>query len=158
MPFFDFHCHPGLKPQFSDLLTKVTPWDYIDAKLSIARNLKLRINKLFNEVLNSQSNLTQLIAADVKLFGLVLHAPEQKIGKALGEKNIVNKGSVSLINGKQLAYLTTGIHSYALIKEELNWLIINTSSTTGEKLTILNKDTDFDEAAAGTVLDRKSVV
>ena len=48
MPFFDFHCHTGLKPQFSDPLTKVTPWDYIDAKLSIARDLKLRVNKLFN--------------------------------------------------------------------------------------------------------------
>ena len=90
MPFFDFHCHPGLKPQFSDPETKVTPWDYIDAKLSIARDIKLRINKLFNEVLNSQSNLTQLIEADVKLIGLILHAPEQKIGLALGEKSIVN--------------------------------------------------------------------
>ena len=151
MPFFDFHCHPGLKPQFSDPLTKVTPWDYIDAKLSIARDLKLRINKLFNEVLNSQSNLTQLIAADVKLIGLILHAPEQKVGKALGEKNIVNKGSVSLINGRQLAYLTTGIHSYELIKEELNWLTINASAPTGEKLVILDKASDFDEDAADTV-------
>lgn len=151
MPFFDFHCHPGLKPQFSDPLTKVTPWDDIDAKLSIARDLKLRINKLFNEVLNSQSNLTQLVQAEVKLIGLILHAPEQKIGKALGEKNIVNKGSVNLINGKQLAYLTEGTHSYALIKEELNWLNITVSPTPGEKLVILNKAADFDETAAGTV-------
>ena len=151
MPFFDFHCHPGLKPQFSDPLTKVTPWDHIDAKLSIARDLKLRINKLFNEVLNSQSNLTQLVEAEVKLIGLILHAPEQKVGKALGEKNIVNKGSVSLINGKQLAYLTEGTHSYTLIKEELNWLKIATPPTPGQKLVILNNAADFDETAAGTV-------
>ena len=151
MPFFDFHCHPGMKPQFSDPQTKVTPWDFIDAKLSIARDLKLRVNKLFNEVLNSQSNLTQLIKADVKLIGLILHAPEQKIGKALGEKNIVNKGSVSLINGKQLAYLTTGVHSYELIKEELRWLEVSASPAPGAKLKIIRTPADFNENAANTV-------
>ena len=151
MPFFDFHCHPGLKPLFSDPETKVTPWDYIDAKLSISRDIKLRINKLFNEVLNSQSNLTQLIEADVKLIGLILHAPEQKIGKALGEKSIVNKGSVNLINNKQLAYLATGVHSYELIKEELNWLITSNSPIPGAKLKILNSPSDFVENDPDTV-------
>lgn len=151
MPFFDFHCHPGLKPQFSDPQTKVTPWDYIDTKLAIARDIKLRVNKLFNEVLNSQSNLTQLIEADVKLIGLILHAPEQKIGKALGEKNIVNKGKISLISGKQLAYLTTGVHSYELIKEELRWLEMSASPIQGQKLKILNVSTDYNENAANTV-------
>ena len=151
MPFFDFHCHPGLKPQFSDPQTKVTPWEYIDAKLAISRDIKLRVNKLFNEVLNSQSNLTQLIEADVKLIGLILHAPEQKIGKSLGEKSIVNKGKVSLINGKQLAYLTTGVHSYKLIKEELRWLEMSASPKAGQKLKILNVASDYAEAAANTV-------
>ena len=151
MPFFDFHCHPGLKPQFSDPQTKVTPWDFIDAKLAIARDLKLRVNKLFNEVLNSQSNLTQLIKADVKLIGLILHAPEQKIGKALGEKSIVNKGSVSLINGKQLAYLTTGVHSYELIKEELRWLEVSASPAPGAKLKIIGTSAGFNENEANTV-------
>ena len=89
MPFFDFHCHPGLKPQFSDPETKVSPWEFIDAKLAISRDINIRINKLFNEVLNSQSNLTQLVQADVRLIGLILHAPEQKIGQALGEKKIL---------------------------------------------------------------------
>ena len=151
MPFFDFHCHPGLKPQFSDPQTKVTPWDFIDAKLAITRDLKLRVNKLFNEVLNSQSNLTQLIKADVKLIGLILHAPEQKIGKALGEKSIVNKGSISLINGKQLAYLTTGVHSYELIKEELRWLEVSASPAPGAKLKIIGTSAGFNENEANTV-------
>lgn len=151
MPFFDFHCHPGLKPQFSDPETKVTPWDFIDAKLSISRDIKLRINKLFNEVLNSQSNLMQLIEANVKLIGLVLHAPEQKIGQTLGEKGIVNKGSVNLINNKQLAYLAAGTHSYDLIKEELTWLQISVSPMPTQKLKILSKASDFDENAANTI-------
>ena len=151
MPFFDFHCHPGLKPQFSDPATKVTPWEYIDAKLSISRDFKLRINKLFNEVLNSQSNLTQLLDADVKLIGLILHAPEQKIGQVLGEKGFVNRGKVNLINSKQLAYLASGVHSYELITEELNWLKTATPPSPGKKLKILNKASDFDETEAGTV-------
>jgi microsomal dipeptidase-like Zn-dependent dipeptidase len=151
MPFFDFHCHPGLKPQFSDPATKVTPWDYIDARLSIARKIKLSINKLFNEVLNSQSNLSQLIAADVRLIGLILHAPEQKIGKALNEKSFVNKGNVNLINNKQLAYLATGEHSYELIKEELNWLLSSTPPSSSVKFKLLNRASDFNETGTSTV-------
>jgi microsomal dipeptidase-like Zn-dependent dipeptidase len=151
MPFFDFHCHPGIKPQFSDPLTKVTPWEYIDAKLAISRDIKLRVNKLFNEVLNSQSNLTQLVEADVKFIGLILHALEQKIGKALAEKGIVNKGKIALLSGKQLAYLTTGVHSYELIKEELRWLEMSVSPKPGQKLKIVSASADYDENAANTV-------
>jgi hypothetical protein len=83
MPFFDFHCHPGLKPQFSDPASKPSPWDFINAKLALSRDVNLRINKLFNETLNSQSNLTQLLQNEVRLIGLILHAPEQKIGQGL---------------------------------------------------------------------------
>ena len=151
MPFFDFHCHPGLKPQFSDPSTKLTPWDFINARLSISRDIDLRINKLFNEVLNSQSNLTQLVDADVKLIGLILHAPEQKIGQVLSEKKIINKGKVNLIDKKQLAYLTTGVHSYEIIKEELSWLKKAVAPQPGLKLKVLNKTNEFNENESGTV-------
>ena len=151
MPFFDFHCHPGLKPQFSDPETKISPWEFIDAKLAISRDINIRINKLFNEVLNSQSNLTQLVQADVRLIGLILHAPEQKIGQALGEKKIVNKGSVNLIDTKQLAFLASGVHSFELINEELNWLKTAVPPTPNAKLKILNSADDFDETDNGTV-------
>lgn len=111
----------------------------------------MRINKLFNEVLNSQSNLSQLIEADVKLIGLILHAPEQKIGKVLTEKKIINKGKVNLIDKKQLAYLATGIHSYEIIKEELKWLKISKSPVTGAKLKVLSKAEEFNENEANTI-------
>mgnify|MGYP000617871076 CR=1 FL=1 len=88
MPFFDFHCHPGLKPQFSNPENKPTPWEFLEAKLAIFKDQKISINKLFNEVLNSQSCLTQLVTADVKLIGVILHAPEQKIGLSLSEKKL----------------------------------------------------------------------
>jgi len=109
MPFFDFHCHPAIKPQFSDPANKPSPWDTINAKLAIFKDVNISINKLFNEVLNSQSCLTQLVQTDVKLIGLILHAIEQKIGQALGEQKIVNKGKISLINKTQLAYLASGV-------------------------------------------------
>ncbi len=151
MPFFDFHCHPGLKPQFSDPATKLSPWQFINAKLAIARDIKLRINKMFNEVLDSQSNLTQLLQADVRLIGLILHAPEQKVGQALGEKKIVNKGNVNLIDKNQLAYLASGTHSYKLINEELKWLKDSVSPIAGAKLKILNTIADFEETDKNTV-------
>lgn len=151
MPFFDFHCHPGLKPLFSDPATKLTPWDFIDAKLSISRDINLRINKLFNEVLNSQSNLTQLVEADVRLIGLILHAPEQKIGQVLSEKKIINRGKVNLIDKKQLAYLTTGVHSYEIIKEELSWLKKAVAPRPGFKLKVLNKADEFNENESNTI-------
>lgn len=151
MPFFDFHCHPGLKPQFSDPQTKPSPWDFITAKLALAKDVKLSINKLFNETLNSQSNLSQLLQNDVKLIGIILHAPEQKIGQGLSEKKIVNKGSVNLIDKKQLAYLASGIHSFELIQEELTWLQEAVPAIPNAKFKIVSTTADFDEADSNTV-------
>ena len=151
MPFFDFHCHPGLKPQFSDPSTKPSPWDFIDAKLVVSRDIKIGINKLFNEVLNSQSSLTQLLQNDVKLIGVILHAPEQKIGQSLSEKKIVNKGTVNLIDKNQLAYLTTGVHSFELINEELRWLNEAVSPLPNAKFKVVSKTADFDETDPNTV-------
>jgi len=151
MPFFDFHCHPGLKPQFSKPATKPSPWDYIDARLGIAKGWTIKINTLFNEVLNSQSNLTQLFQNDVRMIGIILHAPEQKIGRVLGEKGIVNKGKINLIDKTQLTYLTTGVHSFELINEELRWLTSAASPIPGAGFTIVKQASDFDETDQNTV-------
>lgn len=150
MPFFDFHCHPGLKPQFSNPLLKPSPWENIRARLALFTDVNISINKLFNEVLNSQSSLTQLFNADVKLIGLVLHAPEQKIAQALGEKKIVNKGKVHLINKEQLAYIASGVHGFELINAELEWLQ-KASSPQGYFFKLVGKTADFDETASGVI-------
>jgi len=151
MPFFDFHCHPGLKPQFSDPSAKPSPWDFIDAKLALSRDINLSINKLFNETLNSQSNLTQLLQNEVKLIGVILHAPEQKIGLGLSEKKIVNKGSVNLIDKTQLAYLASGIHSFELINEELRWLKAAVPAIANAEFKVISTTADFDETDNNTV-------
>ncbi len=150
MPFFDFHCHPGIKPQFSNPTSKPSPWEFLNAKLAVFKNVEISINALFNEVLNSQSNLTQLIAADVKLIGLILHSPEQKVALVLSEKKIVNKGAVNLIDKKQLQYLAEGTHSFELITEELNWLL-TAPAPPGKTLKLLNKASDYKENAANTI-------
>jgi microsomal dipeptidase-like Zn-dependent dipeptidase len=150
MPFFDFHCHPGIKPQFSKPDEKPTPWEFLDAKLAVFKDAKISINKLFNEVLNSQSNLTQLTESGVKLIGIILHAPEQAIGKVLSAKKIVNKGSVNLINKDQLAFIASGIHGYELINTELDWLL-NAPAPTGKKFKIINKAAEFNDTAPDTV-------
>lgn len=150
MPFFDFHCHPGIKPQFSNPDSKPSPWEFLNAKLAVFKDKKISINKLFNEVLNSQSNLTQLIEADVKLIGIILHAPEQKVGLVLSEKKIVNKGTVNLINKDQLQYLASGKHSYELINAEMQWLL-KAPAPPGMNFKILSKPSDFKENAAKTI-------
>jgi microsomal dipeptidase-like Zn-dependent dipeptidase len=151
MPFFDFHCHPGLKPQFSKPATKPSPWDYIDAKLAVAKGWDIKINSLFNEVLNSQSNLTQLFQNDVRMIGVILHALEKKIGKLLAEKSIVNKGKINLIDKNRLHYLASGVHSFELINEELQWLKDSVSPIPGAAFKIVSKASDFDETDNNTV-------
>jgi len=150
MPFFDFHCHPGIKPQFSNPDTKPSPWEFLNAKLAVFKDVKISINRLFNEVLNSQSNLTQLIEADVKLIGLILHAPEQKIGQVLSEKKIVNRGTVNLIQKEQLKYLAEGTHSYELINKELDWLL-TAPAPPGMSLKVVGKTAEYKENAANTI-------
>lgn len=150
MPYFDFHCHPGLKPQFSDPASKPSPWEYLDAKLAVFADVNISINRLFNEVLNSQSNLAQLRDAGVQLIGVILHAPEQKIGQVLSEKRIVNKGTVNLINKEQLQYLKSGVHSFELINTELSWLL-NAPSPAGKSFKLISKAADYREQAANTV-------
>ncbi|MBK8522499.1 MAG: hypothetical protein IPL54_17135 [Chitinophagaceae bacterium] len=151
MPFFDFHCHPGLKPQFSNPATKPSPWEYINARLALGKGWTIRINKLFNEVLNSQSNLTQLFQNDVRLIGVILHAVEKKICVLLAEKSVVNKGQIKLIDKNRLHYLASGKHAFELMKEELQWLTSSASPLPGARFKIVNKAADYDETDHNTV-------
>jgi len=151
MPFFDFHCHPAIKPQFSDPLLKPVPWQNINAQLKFFKNWSVRINTLFNEVLDSQACVAQLGAADVKLIGLILHAPEKKIAEALGAQSIVNKGKVNLISKKQLGYLAEGTHSFELIQTELQSLLPPASNGQQPVVKILRRATDFKEQQSNIV-------
>jgi len=149
MPFFDFHCHPGLKPQFSNTATAPSPWDNINATIEILILKNLGINLLFNEILNSQSSLTQL-SKEVKLIGLVLHSPEPNMAKSLGERKIIQGSKISLINYDRIQYIAEGTHNFTLIQQELSRLQ-QSKSHNGASLAIINKPADFDEQKPDTV-------
>jgi microsomal dipeptidase-like Zn-dependent dipeptidase len=149
MPFFDFHCHPGLKPQFADPANPISPWENIKATIDLSIIKNISINELFNELLNSQSSLTQL-SNEVKLFGLVLHAPEPNMAVGLASQPIVSQGLVNLINIEQINFISRGQNSYGLIKTELKRLIESVSAN-GAKLVLLQKKNDFDEKKPSTI-------
>jgi hypothetical protein len=153
MPFFDFHVHPGLKPTFSDQKTAVSPWTFIEAKLAVFRNVQISINPLFNEVLNSQSSLSQLFTGNVKLFGLVLHSPEANMAKGLLEKKLVNKGAIPLINRNRLELIKDGNHYFQFLNEELVRLKQSKAPAklNGAKLKIIDGFNDFDETNTKTI-------
>lgn len=153
MPFFDFHCHPGLKPTFSDQKTAVSPWTFIDAKLAIFQNIEISINPLFNEVLNSQSCLTQLYTGNVKLFGIALHSPEANMAKGLLEKKLVNRGAISLINRDRLELIKDGNHYFEFLNEDLERLTASVSpkNLNGAKLKVISNSNDFNENSPNTI-------
>ena len=117
MPYFDFHCHPSLKPTFSNQANPISPWTFINAKLEVFPDITISINPLFNEVLNSQSCLSQLYESDVKLFGAALHSPEANMGKGLLEKKLVSKGEISLLDHDRLELIKDGNHYFQFLQE-----------------------------------------
>ncbi|MEP6928009.1 MAG: membrane dipeptidase [Ginsengibacter sp.] len=151
--FFDFHCHPGLKPTFAEQETAPSPWDFIDAKLKVFSRIDIGINPLFNEVLNSQSNLTQLFKGNVKLFGIALHSPEAHMAKGLLEKKLINKGAVSLINRQRMELIRDGNHYFQFLNDDLNRLTQTPApiELNGARLTVLKTANDFDETDDKTI-------
>ncbi len=148
MPYFDFHCHPGLKPTFANQVNPISPWTFIDAKLQVFDNLEISINPLFNEVLNSQSCLSQLYNGDVKLFGIALHAPEANMGRGLLEKKLINKGAIPLLDHDRLELIKDGNHYFQFLQDDLRRLSETTSPAelNGAVLKIVQNATDFNEA------------
>ena len=153
MSYFDFHCHPGLKPTFSDQTNAISPWSFIDAKLAIFKDVTISINPLFNEVLNSQSCLGQLYNGNVKLFGIALHSPEQNMAKGLLEKKIVNRGAITLLDRNRLQLISSGNHYFEFLNEDLQRVTETKSppELNGAVLKIIKGSADFDETDPKTI-------
>jgi hypothetical protein len=77
MNYADLHIHPTLKTQFSDAPDKIKP----DEKVKTDAVLKgiVRLCSDFEEVIQSQSNLRQLINNRVKIACFALYSPEPEI-------------------------------------------------------------------------------
>ncbi len=155
MAFFDFHCHPGLKPQFANPDSAPSPWDKITVTLQVPIIKSIGVNVFFNEILNSQCCLSQL-SKDVKLIGLVLHAPESNMGRGLAERKIIQDGLVKPIDFTRVQYIAEGTHYYALIKQELARLQ-NALTHDGATLTIIQHAAEYDEQKPDTIFAVLSV-
>lgn len=149
MPFFDFHCHPALKILFTAKEQKVSPWQNIKATVDLSILSDIGINELFNEILNSQSSLTQL-AGEVKLFGIALHAPESNMAVGLSAQPLVSQGVVSLLDKNQISYIAEGIYSFDLLNREIELLNTFNKSENAE-LIILNGRNTFSENVPQTI-------
>lgn len=121
MKFFDFHTHPTLKPTFMNQETQLSPWQHVAARLQLF-GLDVGINGLFNETLNSQCNLAQMMNGGVKLFGIALHAPESNMAVGLLQKKPISKGAIPLLNNDRLQLIASGDHYFELINDELERL------------------------------------
>lgn len=153
MPYFDFHCHPGLKPTFSDQKKAVSPWIYINAKLAVFKDIKIGINPLFNEVLNSQSCLGQLYKGNVKLSDIALHSPEANMARGLLEKKIVNRGAIALLDRNRLQLINKDNHYFEFLNEDLQRITESKSPAElkGSALKIIKNSNDFNEGDPKTI-------
>jgi microsomal dipeptidase-like Zn-dependent dipeptidase len=160
MPAFDFHCHPTLKPLFVKAGEEPSPWinlevNYIVGKI-FGNEIKLSINKLVNETLNSQSNFTQL-CGNVQMIGLILHAPESHMGKGLLSRQMLADGKLDLLNADKLRVIEKGDHYFTWMNKELQFLQNNLQPPAhlglpaNAKVKLLSTAADFDASATNTV-------
>lgn len=152
MPFFDFHVHVALKPQFADVAKRDSPWTKFAIGFSI---------------LDSQSSASNLIEGQVNLVGLVLHAPEQNMALELHRFLTRNdllvkvvKFFTSKVFGRiltkvameRIVSIGTGKVYYDLITEELDNIETHTTSPDGKyKLKILQKKEEYQELDTNTI-------
>lgn len=76
MPFSDLHVHPTLKCLFSDPPSKLSPWDKIDIRKIPPL---VRWCSDFQYILQSQSNLSQLVNNEYSIVCIALYVPERAI-------------------------------------------------------------------------------
>ncbi|HYE54884.1 MAG TPA: hypothetical protein VD996_08580, partial [Chitinophagaceae bacterium] len=125
MPFFDFHCHPGLKPLTTPAGQQPTPWEYLKATVLFPTPFgnTIGINRLFNSALNSQSNLAQLFFGKVNLVGIVLYATENQMGVGILKKKVAATGKINLLDPAKLKIISEGKDYYDWTRQNVDILL-----------------------------------
>ncbi len=138
----------------------LTPWHDLEVKFKIGtlfgKEIQIGINKLFNGIFNSQSNLQQMQEASVNLAGVVIYSIENLIAKGLLERNIASSGKINLMNPDKLKELAEGKNIYEWTKKTMDALINNPKPPAGignasARFKFISSMQDFDEADADTV-------
>ena len=151
MPYFDFHIHPGLKPQFSNPASKPSPWERISIQFQNP-NLLTRILKCggINEVIDSQANLSQLRDAEVQIIGLAIHPPEAGFMRDRIITVIAQQEQTKFIDAGRIRDLASGELYYETMVTELEWLIKNAKNGPTE-LVIMKTKKDYNENKPGNI-------
>ncbi len=76
MPYFDLHCHPSLRASLSEKPLGLTAWDEFKIEDDAPKFVKS-----FSNVIDSQSNLTQMTDGDFQLAIAVLVAVERSFAR-----------------------------------------------------------------------------
>lgn len=125
MPFFDFHCHPGMKSRMAAKGQEPSPWTAITVQLEILHSIRINISPLFADSLNSQASLYQLSQGGVNLIGLIVHSIEKHVAAGLLELSIVKNGRILQLDPVKLQAQAAGDHYYSIALEEIQGLIDN---------------------------------
>jgi len=125
MPFFDFHCHPGMKCRLAPKGQEPSPWQNITVQAQVLKIIKINISPMFADALDSQASLQQLWKGGVNLFGLVIHSIENKLALQLLEKPIIRNGHVLQLDPQKLERMGKGNDYFSITKEELKRLTDN---------------------------------
>jgi microsomal dipeptidase-like Zn-dependent dipeptidase len=152
MPFFEFHIHPVLKSQFSektDSTEKFSPWEKV-RKQDIPFLLKWCTE--FEYILQSQSNLAQLVVNDCNLICAVLY---------ISEIGMIDNGLVkSAAKGKLSRYLQqpridkiiAGNPYKLLVNDDLKTLTDAAQfGVNDRKVKMITKRSDYDENDSNTI-------
>ncbi len=151
MPFSDLHLHPTLKCLFSDPPAKLSPWDKIDIRKIPPL---VRWCSDFEYILQSQSNLSQLVNNEYSLVCIALYIPEIAmldndlvLGEADGSlKAYLNKDKINkIINGIKQPYRD-------LMAEDINSIFDGKQfGITDKKVVALTRDIDPDKNDGKTI-------
>lgn len=151
--FFDFHCHPGLKPMFAKPGERPSPWKNIKSFVRTPVG-HIELNPLFNEVLDSQSSLQQLYNGNVNLIGLAICSPESNMGKSLWAQSMVREGNVTVIWPEVVERIKRGESYFEMTKEEIRHLLDaknGISQLPGSKLKFIRSYADYDPNDINTI-------
>ena len=141
MPFADLHLHPALKTQFA---SSADPVGLCELLSPASVPILPRLCSDFGVILSSQSNLSQLVANDVRLVCAALYAPESAITQSTLLRSVripkfLNPTRINELGSP--AYLP-----FQTILTELHTML-NPCAGSGLQLRALRRATDFSDVA-----------
>jgi hypothetical protein len=157
MPFFDFHCHPGMKSRLAPAGQEPTPWQTIKVQLEILHSIKINISPMFADALDSQASLHQLWRGNVNLIGLIVHSIESKVAGQLLSKGIVRNGKIQQLDPGKIQLSAAGDSYYGIIRDELKRLTDNAVAPAsmglpaGTKLKFIRSMEEYDRNDLNTI-------